>query len=245
MASRLPSSNVMNANTAGLDNSRVLVVDDKVDIARMLAAALTSEGHQVTTAADGQAAFDRFTQWRPGLVLTALELPVVDGLELCRRIRARSQVPIIVVSGNVEEAAVVEALDSGADDYVAKPFGTGELLARIRATLRRAGGDARNESFQAGIFQVNMDTHRVHVRESEVRLTPKEFDLFVYMARHPNRVLEHRRLLGAVWGDASVNQPEYLRVFMGQLRKKLEPTPSQPRYLLTEPWVGYTFNPAG
>jgi two-component system KDP operon response regulator KdpE len=236
----------MNADTADLDNSRVLVVDDKVDLARMLAATLISEGHQVRTAADGQAAFDRFTQWRPGLVLTGLELPVVDGFELCRRIRAHSRVPIIVVSEKVEEAAIVKALDSGADDYVAKPFGTGELLARIRATLRRAGGDARNnESFQAGVFRVNMDTHRVHVHEREVRLTPKEFELFVYMARHPNRVLDHRRLLGAVWGDSSLDHPEYLRVYMGQLRKKLEPTPSRPRHLLTELWIGYTFNPAG
>jgi two-component system KDP operon response regulator KdpE len=235
----------MNAIAADLDNSRVLVVDQKVDLALMLAAALTGEGHQVRTAADGQAAFDRFTQWRPGLVLTDLELPVVDGLELCRRIRAHSRVPIIVVSGNVEEAAIVEALDSGADDYVAKPFSTGELLARIRATLRRAGNDSSRESFQAGVFQVNMATHRVHVRDSEVRLTPKEFELFVYMARHPNRVLDHRRLLGAVWGDASLGHPEYLRVYMGQLRKRLEPAPSQPRYLLTEPCVGYRFNPEG
>ena len=235
----------MNAITADVDNSRVLVVDGKTDVARMLAAALTGEGHQVRTAADGQAAFDRFTQWRPSLVLTDLELPIVDGFELCRRIRAHSRVPIIVMSKKVEEAAIVEALDSGADDYVASPFSTGELLARIRATLRRAGRDTRNESFQAGAFRVNMDTHRVHVHESEVRLTPKEFELFVYMARHPNRVLDHRRLLGAVWGGSSLDQPECLRVYMGQLRKKLEPTPSQPRYLLTEPWVGYTFNPEG
>jgi len=235
----------MNAITADMDDSRVLVVDDKTEIARMLAATLTSEGHQVRIAADGQAAFDRFTQWRPRLVLTDLELPVVDGYELCRRIRAHSRVPIIVVSEKVEEAAIVEALDSGADDYVAKPFGTGELLARIRATLRRAGGDTRNESFEAGVFRVNMDTHRVHVRESEVRLTRKEFELFVYMARHPKRVLDHRRLLEAVWGDSSLGHPEYLRVYMGQLRKKLEPAPSQPRYLLTEPCIGYTFNPEG
>jgi two-component system KDP operon response regulator KdpE len=235
----------MNAFTTDPDNLRVLVVDDKVEIARTLAATLTSKGHQVRTATGGEAAFERFTEWRPGLVLIALELPVVDGLGLCRRIRALSPVPIIVVSENVPEAAIVQALDAGADDYLVKPFGTGELLARIRARLRRSGGDTRDGSFQAGVFQVNMDTHRVHVRESEVRLTPKEFDLFVYMARHPNRVLDHRRLLAAVWGDASLNQPEYLRVFMGQLRKKLEPTPSQPRYLLTEPWVGYTFNPEG
>jgi two-component system KDP operon response regulator KdpE len=177
--------------------------------------------------------------------MTDLTLPLMGGLELCRRIRAQSRVPIIVLSGTGEEAAKIEALDSGADDYVTKPFGTGELLARVRATLRRGGGESWDESFQAGVFHVNMATHRVHVRESEVRLTPKEFELFVYMARHPNRVLDHRRLLGAVWGDASWDRPEYLRVFMGLLRKKLEPTPSRPRYLLTEPWVGYKFSPEG
>lgn len=235
----------MNGITADLDNSRVLVVADQPDIARVVAAALAGEGHQVRTATDGQAALARFSEWRPGLVLTDLDLPIVDGLELCRRIRARSRVPIIVVSRKVEEAVIVEALDSGADDYVAKPFGTSELLARIRATLRRAGRDFSHESFQTGSFHVNMDTRRVEVRESEVRLTPKEFELFVYMARRPNQVLDHRRLLGAVWGDASLNQPEYLRVYMGQLRKKLEPNPSRPRYLLTELRVGYTFNPEG
>ena len=235
----------MNAFIADRDNLRVLVVDDKMEIARTLAAALTSKGHQVRTATDGQAAFERFTEWRPGLVLTDLAPGVVDGLELCRRIRALSRVPIIVVSENVTETAIVQALDAGADDYLPKPFGTGELLARIRARLRRSGGDARDGSFQAGVFHVNMDTHRVHVRESEVRLTPKEFDLFVYMARHPNRVLTHAALLEAVWGQASQEQPEYLRVFMGQLRKKLEPDPSNPRYLVTEPWVGYRFNPKG
>jgi two-component system KDP operon response regulator KdpE len=245
VASRLPPTDVMNAFTADPVNLRVLVVDDKADAARMLAATLTSEGRQVTTVADAHAAFERLTLWRPDLILIDLALPAADLLELCRRIRTLSQVPIIVLSENADEAAIVQVLDSGADDYLVKPVGTGELLARIRARLSRSGGDARDESFQAGVFQVNMDTHRVHVRESEVRLTPKEFDLFVYMARHPNRVLDHRRLLGAVWGDASRDQPEYLRVYMGQLRKKLEPNPSSPRYLLTEPWVGYTFNPEG
>jgi two-component system, OmpR family, KDP operon response regulator KdpE len=235
----------MNAMTADVDNSRVLVVDDQADVARMLAAALERQGHQVRTVTDGQAGFAWFAEWRPALVLTDLRLPVMDGLELCRRIREQSRVPIIVVSGTDEETAKVEALDSGADDYVTKPFGTSELLARVRATLRRAGGESGNKSFQAGIFRVDVDRRRVHVRENDVRLTPKEFELFVFMARHPNKVLPHRRLLGAVWGDASLDQPEYLRVYMGQLRKKLEPNPKQPRYLLTEPWVGYTFNPQG
>jgi two-component system KDP operon response regulator KdpE len=165
---------------------------------------------------------------------------------LCRRIRAVSSVPIIVLSVKGEERTKVEALDSGADDYVTKPFGTDELLARVRAALRRSGAAPEEVlSFEAGNFRIDLDARRVHIRGQEVRLTPKEFDLFVYLARHPNRVLTHRTLLEAVWGEASQEQPEYLRVFMGQLRKKLEEDPSNPRYLVTEPWVGYRFNPAG
>jgi two-component system KDP operon response regulator KdpE len=155
-------------------------------------------------------------------------------------------VPIIVLSVKGEERTKVEALDSGADDYVTKPFGTDELLARVRAALRRSGASPEEvASFEAGSFRIDLDARRVHIRGQEVRLTPKEFDLFVYLARHPNRVLTHRTLLEAVWGEASQEQPEYLRVFMGQLRKKLEEDPSNPRYLVTEPWVGYRFNPAG
>jgi two-component system KDP operon response regulator KdpE len=225
--------------------SRVLVVDEQPDIARALSAVMTGEGYDVQTASDGQAALARFTQWHPELVMTDLHLPVIGGLELCRTIRTRSHVPIIVMSARAEEAAKVEALDSGADDYVTKPFGTQELLARVRATLRRSGGGSPNESFEAGDFRVDMEMRRVHVRETEVRLTPKEFDLFVYLARRPHRVLGHRVLLGALWGEASLEQPQYLRVYMGQLRKKLEPNPSHPRYLLTEPWIGYMFRPRG
>jgi two-component system KDP operon response regulator KdpE len=169
----------------------------------------------------------------------------MDGVELCRRIRAVSNVPIIVLSVKGEERTKVDALDSGADDYVTKPFGIDELMARVRAALRRAGVDNDLASFEVGDFRIDLEARRVHVRGNEVRLTPKEFDLFVYMARHPNRVITHRTLLEAVWGEASQEQPEYLRVFMGQLRKKLEPDPSQPRYLVTEPWVGYRFNPNG
>ena len=172
-------------------------------------------------------------------------MPRMDGVELCRRIRAVSNVPIIVLSVKGEERTKVEALDSGADDYVTKPFGIDELLARVRATIRRSNGEAEAASLDAGDFRVDLDARRVHVRGSEVRLTPKEFELFLYMARHPSRVLTHRTLLEAVWGEASQEQPEYLRVFMGQLRKKLEPDPSTPRYLVTEPWVGYRFNPQG
>jgi two-component system KDP operon response regulator KdpE len=227
------------------DKSRVLVVDDEPQITRVLRTVLTSQGYQVQTATEGEAALSTFAAFRPELVITDLYMPHMDGVELCKRIRAISAVPIIVLSVKGEERTKVEALDSGADDYVTKPFGIDELLARVRAALRRSGGDTDMSSLEAGEFLIDFDGRRVHARGNEIRLTPKEFDLFVYMARHPSRVLTHRTLLEAVWGEASQEQPEYLRVFMGQLRKKLEPDPSNPRYLVTEPWVGYRFNPNG
>jgi two-component system KDP operon response regulator KdpE len=228
-----------------MDKSKVLVVDDEPQITRVLRTVLSSQGYQVRTAGEGEAALTSFNDWRPELVITDLFMPHMDGLELCRRIRSLSNVPIIVLSVKGEERSKVEALDSGADDYVTKPFGIDELMARVRAALRRGGGDSEVASFEAGDFKVDLEGRRVHAHGHEVRLTPKEFDLFVYMARHPNRVITHRTLLEAVWGEASQEQPEYLRVFMGQLRKKLEPDPSNPRYLVTEPWVGYRFNPQG
>jgi len=227
------------------DKSRVLVVDDEPQITRVLRTVLSSQGYHVQTAAEGEAALSSFTEFRPELVITDLYMPHMDGVELCRRIRAMSSVPIIVLSVKGEERTKVEALDSGADDYVTKPFGIDELLARVRAALRRGAGEPETASFEAGDFRVDLDARRVHAHGQEIRLTPKEFDLFVYMARHPNRVITHRTLLEAVWGEASQEQPEYLRVFMGQLRKKLEPDPSNPKYLVTEPWVGYRFNPNG
>ncbi|MGB7220340.1 MAG: response regulator transcription factor [Vicinamibacterales bacterium] len=232
-------------NTTTADKSRVLVVDDEPQITRVLRTVLASQGYQVQTAAEGQSALSSFTEWRPELVITDLMMPRMDGVELCRRIRAISSVPIIVLSVKGEERTKVEALDSGADDYVTKPFGIDELLARVRAALRRSGAEANMASFEVGAFRVDFEDRRVYVGGREVRLTPKEFELFVYMARHPNRVITHRALLEAVWGEASQEQPEYLRVFMGQLRKKLELEPSNPRHLVTEPWVGYRFNPDG
>jgi len=229
------------------ETSRVLVVDDEPQITRVLKTVLSSQGYDVRTASEGERALVDFREFQPELVITDLYMPHMDGVELCRRIRETSSVPIIVLSVKGEERTKVEALDSGADDYVTKPFGIDELMARVRAALRRRGTPAAEEpsSFEAGDFRVDMDARRVHTQGREVRLTPKEFDLFVYMARHPNRVLTHAALLEAVWGQASQEQPEYLRVFMGQLRKKLEPEPSNPRYLVTEPWVGYRFNPKG
>ena len=228
------------------EKGRVLVVDDEPQITRVLRTVLSSQGYQVRTAGEGESALANFGEWKPELVITDLFMPHMDGIELCRRLRAISNVPIIVLSVKGEERSKVEALDQGADDYITKPFGTDELLARVRAALRRGAGASTDvPSFEVGHFRVDLEGRRVHISGNEVRLTPKEFDLFVYMARHPNRVITHRTLLEAVWGEASQEQPEYLRVFMGQLRKKLEPDPSNPRYLVTEPWVGYRFNPQG
>ena len=231
--------------TTTTDKSRVLVVDDEPQITRVLRTVLSSQGYQVRTAAEGEAALTSFAEFRPELVITDLYMPHMDGVELCRRIRAVSTVPIIVLSVKGEERTKVEALDSGADDYVTKPFGIDELLARVRAALRRSGGDSDVASFEAGDYRVDLEGRRVHARGQEVRLTPKEFELFVYMARHPNRVITHRTLLEAVWGEASQEQPEYLRVFMDSCARSSNPIRRIRGNLVTEPWVGYRFNPNG
>jgi two-component system KDP operon response regulator KdpE len=225
------------------ETSRVLVVDDEPQITRVLKTVLATQGYQVRTAMDAVSALDHLTEWHPTLVLTDLCMPHMDGVELCRRIRSVSKVPIIVLSVRAAEQAKVEALDAGADDYITKPFGADELLARVRAVLRRTGEEPADQPIEIGEFHIDLQARRVRVRGREVRLTPKEFDLFVYLARRPNRVIEHRRLLEAVWGETAQEHPEYLRVFVGQLRKKLEPDPAAPRHLATEPWVGYRFNP--
>jgi two-component system, OmpR family, KDP operon response regulator KdpE len=171
-------------------------------------------------------------------------MPNLDGVELCRQLRKSSQVPIIVLSVRGQDRTKVEALDAGADDYVTKPFSMNELLARIRAQLRRAPAtEEQSSTIIAGDFSIELDARLVKVAGREVHLTPKEFDLLVYLARRPGKVVTHRTLLAAVWGPNSVEQPEYLRVFVGQLRKKIETDPSSPKYLLTEPWVGYRFEP--
>jgi len=223
---------------------RILVVDDEPQLTRVLRRSLTTKGYDVRVAGDGEFALQTFRDWPPALVITDLAMPNMSGLELCRRLRKVSDVPIIVLSVRGEEAAKVEALDAGADDYVTKPFGMDELLARVRATLRRQPtGAARAQTVEAGDFRFDLETHTITQAGNELRLTPKEFDLMVYFIRNAGKVLTHRALLGAVWGGDYTGQTEYLRVFIGQLRKKIEPDPSTPRYLLTDPWIGYRFNP--
>jgi two-component system KDP operon response regulator KdpE len=222
----------------------VLIVDEP-NVAKPLANALTSQGYAVRNVTEAQHALADIHARRASLVITDLRIPGMDGLELCRRVRETSNVPIIVVSDQRDYRAEVAALDSGADDFVVKPIPTEALLARVRAALRRYPEHFEPVVLDIGAFHIDLHGRRVHVHGESVRLTPKEFDLFVYMARHPNRVLPHKTLLGAVWGEASADQSEYLRVFVGQLRKKFEADSSNPRYLLTEPWVGYRFNPTG
>lgn len=224
---------------------RVLIVDDEPQIRRVLRLALTAQGFDVRAAADGEAAMDLVHDFHPDLVITDLNMPDVDGLEVTRRIRRESPVPIIVLSVKGEEPTKVAALDAGADDYVTKPFGMNELLARIRVAFRR-GGEPDNDAaatITVGDVSIDVAAHRVVAGGRELHLTPKEFDLLVYFARHAGKVLTHHALLAAVWGGEYVQQTEYLRVFVGQLRKKIEPDPANPRYLLTEPWVGYRFDP--
>jgi two-component system KDP operon response regulator KdpE len=227
---------------------RILVVDDEQQIIRVLRTSLATHGYEVRTATDGLSALEIFKEWTPDLVLTDLMMPGINGLELCRRLRAVSQVPILILSVKGEERAKVEALDIGADDYITKPFGCAELLARVRAALRRAAMPAIGDSIkvlEAGDFRVDLETRTVLACGRVVRLTPKEFDLLTFFMRNAGKVLTHRKLLGAVWGGSYTEQPEYLRVFIGNLRKKIEPDPSNPRYILTEHWVGYRFNPQG
>jgi len=222
---------------------RILVVDDEPQLARVLRRSLMAEGYDARVAGDGQLALQTFREWPPALVITDLAMPNMGGLDLCRRLRAISQVPIIVLSVRGEEKTKVEALDAGADDYVTKPFGMDELLARIRATLRRKpAADSSVRILEAGNFRIDLDAHTATQGGKELRLTPKEFELMVHFMRNAGKVLTHRALLGAVWGGDHTEQSEYLRVFIGQLRKKIEPKPSTPRFILTEPWVGYRFN---
>ncbi|MBS1796116.1 MAG: response regulator transcription factor [Acidobacteria bacterium] len=227
-----------------MDTKKIMIVDDEHQITRVLKRSLQAHRYDVRTAADGETALDTFRDFHPDLVITDLQMPEMNGIELCREIRKLSEVPIIVLSVKGEEKTKVEALDAGADDYITKPFGMDELLARVRATLRRApSGQKEEEILEAGDFAIDPANHRILVRGGEIHLTPKEFELMAFLIRNHGKVLTHRALLGAVWGGNFTEQTEYLRVFIGNLRKKIESNPAAPRYILTEPWVGYRFNP--
>lgn len=229
------------------ERPRILVVDDEVKICRVLRTRLSLQGYEVKVASDGQGGLDAFKEWRPDLVIAGLAMPKMSGTELCESIREFSRVPIIVLSVRRGDANKIEALDKGADDYVTKPFSMNELLARIRAHLRRGEPDREEENgepINIGDFEINPQTRIINVRQKEVHLTPKEYNLLVYMARHPRKVLSHRVLLSAVWGGQSVKSTEYLWVFINHLRKKIEPAGS-PQYILTEPRIGYRFLPEG
>jgi two-component system, OmpR family, KDP operon response regulator KdpE len=222
---------------------RILVVDDEIQITRVLRAALQSNGYEVVTARNGVEAMSLYLEKTPDLVITDLSMPEMDGVELTREIRQRASTPIIVVSVRNQESAKIQALDEGADDYITKPFGIQELLARVRVQMRRTmDRDPLPAHIQTGDFEIDTEKHVVTVCGEEVHLTPKEFDLLLLFARSPDRVLTHKTLLKAIWGPSGIDQPENLRVLIGQLRRKIE-RDSTNSYIQTEPWVGYRFSP--
>jgi len=222
---------------------RILLVDDEAAIQRAVGPLLRSRGYDVELASTGAEALEAFATRAPALIVLDLGLPDLEGTEVCRRIRQKSDVPIVVLSARGSEADKVNALDLGADDYVTKPFGPEELLARIRVALRRVSADESRElgSVQAGDLTIDYDRRRVVRDGTEIRLTPKEFELLSLLARNHDRVLTHRAILKAVWGPNAVEQPEHLWTLVAQLRKKIEPDPTHPKYLVSEPWVGYRF----
>jgi two-component system KDP operon response regulator KdpE len=223
--------------------ARILLVDDEVSIQRAIAPLLRSRGYEVDVAGTAADALRSFTARPPDLVILDLGLPDLEGTEVCRLVRDESTVPIIVLSARAGEGDKVASLDLGADDYVTKPFSPEELLARIRVALRRGFSEEQTEvgRVQYGELTIDYDRRRVLRGSEEIRLTPKEFDLLSLLAHNPDRVLTHRAILKAIWGPNAVGQPEHLWVLVGQLRKKLEPDPGHPRYLVSEPWVGYRF----
>jgi two-component system KDP operon response regulator KdpE len=222
----------------------ILVVDDEPQILRVMRTSLPPRGYEVRTAPGGEEALDEISKQMPDLIVLDLMMPGTSGLDVCRRVREFSAVPIIVLSAKGGEGDKVAALDAGADDYVTKPFGMEELLARLRAVLRRLpASEAESSVLKVGDLTIEMDERRVTVGDTEVKLTPKEFDVLKYLVRNAGKVVTHRALLQAVWGSESTEQTEYLRVFINQLRRKIEPDYHHPKYIVTEPWVGYRFMP--
>lgn len=222
----------------------IMVVDDEPQILRVMRASLPARGYEVMTAPGGEEALDEIHKQMPDLIILDLVMANMSGLEVCRRVREFSAVPIIVLSAKEAESDKVAALDLGADDYVTKPFGLDELLARVRAVLRRLPPSEANPSLlSVGDLSIDADGRQVIVAGKEIKLTPKEFEVLKHLASRAGKVVTHRALLQAVWGTESTEQTDYLRVFINQLRGKIEPDPHHPRYILTEPWVGYRFVP--
>lgn len=235
----------MSAEIAKLDSERILVVDDEPQITQVLEASLNARGYEVQSAYNGDSALKAFRAWAPDLVVTDLSMPGMGGVSLCREIRLSSSIPIIVLSVRDEEVTKVEALECGADDYVTKPFGMEELVARIRVALRRnAVTLAQSEVIQTGVFKIDISAHRVEIHGNEIYLSPKEFDLLLYLFRNAGKVVTHKALLLDVWGRKHSQDPDVVRVLVRQLRKKIEPNPAAPTYLKTEPWIGYRFEPS-
>jgi two-component system KDP operon response regulator KdpE len=221
--------------------ARILIVDDEPSILATMAPLLRARGYDVATATSGYAALEAVDRQPPQLVVLDLGLPDLEGVEVCRRLREGRAVPILVLSARGAEHDKVAALDAGADDYVTKPFGAEELLARIRVALRRTDGATPAGIIKRGDLTIDVDRRRVTRGSEELRLTPKELELLLFLSQYPGRVLTHRAILRAIWGPNAVDQPEHLRVLVNALRRKLERDPSKPQYIRTEPWVGYRF----
>ena len=222
---------------------KILIVDDEPQIRRVLKVILTGERYEIVEARSGEAALSQFREFLPDLVLLDLNMPGMGGLETCRVIRETSDVPIVILTVRPQEDEKVELLDAGADDYVTKPFGKRELLARIRAALRRSPASPATgpHACTSDDLEIDFEARKIRAGKKNVRLTPKEFDLLRYLVSQAGKPVPHRELLQAVWGPDYGDQTDYLRVFITHLRKKIEPNPSQPQYILTEPWVGYRF----
>jgi two-component system, OmpR family, KDP operon response regulator KdpE len=226
-----------------MTEANILIVDDEPQIRRVMRSTLTSQGYTVTEAKTGEEALDSIRKERPDLVLLDVNMPGMGGIETCREIRRSSDAPIIMLTVRKTERDKVLALDAGADDYVVKPFGMEELLARIRASLRRSSPGDAIPAFVSRDVTIDFESRRLTVRGRDVHLTPKEFDVLKYLVANLGKPLTHRRLLQAVWGPDYGEETENLRVVINQLRKKIESDPAQPKYILTEPWVGYRFQP--
>lgn len=224
-----------------MNATNILVVDDEPQIRRVLRSSLSTRGYAITEAKTGEEALESMRRERPDLVLLDMNMPGMGGIEACREIRRASDAPIIMLTVRNAERDKVAALDAGADDYVVKPFGIEELLARIRAALRRYAPGEALPAFKSKDLNIDFETRHVTVRERDVHLTPKEYDVLKHLVANQGKPLTHRRLLQAVWGPDYGEETDSLRVVINQLRKKIEADPGRPKYILTEPWVGYRF----